>query len=97
MLRRLRAQGVAIVFVSHKLEEVLLLCDRVTVLRDGKIAVAGELIASVTRQRLVSLMIGRDERIADIGLRGPDASETVLELRALSTSFGHRDVDLSLA
>ena len=76
VLRRLRAQGVAIVFVSHKLDEVLLLCDRVTVLRDGEIAVAGEPIASVTRQRLVSLMIGRDERIADIGLRGPDGSQT---------------------
>jgi ribose transport system ATP-binding protein len=51
VLRRLRAQGVAIVFVSHKLEEVLSLCDRVTVLRDGKIAAADELIANVTRQR----------------------------------------------
>jgi ribose transport system ATP-binding protein len=38
VLRRLSAQGVAIVFVSHKLEEVLSLCDRVTVLRDGRIA-----------------------------------------------------------
>ena len=49
VLRRLRAQGVAIVFVSHKLEEVLSLCDRVTVLRDGKIAAADEPIASVSR------------------------------------------------
>jgi ribose transport system ATP-binding protein len=96
VLRRLKAQGVAIVFVSHKLEEVLSLCDRVTVLRDGKIAAAGELIGSVTRQRLVSLMIGRDERVADIGVRSPDASQTVLELMALSTSFGHRDIELRL-
>ena len=96
VLRRLRAQGVAIVFVSHKLEEVLSLCDRVTVLRDGKIAAAGELIANVTRQRLVSLMIGRDERVANIGVRSPDTSQTVLELMALSTSFGHRDIELRL-
>jgi ribose transport system ATP-binding protein len=96
VLRRLKGQGVAIVFVSHKLEEVLSLCDRVTVLRDGKIAAASEPIARVTRQRLVSLMIGRDERVADIGLHTPDRSQTILELRALSTSFGHRDVGLRL-
>jgi ribose transport system ATP-binding protein len=96
MLRRLRAQGVAIVFVSHKLEEVLSLCDRVTVLRDGKIAAADEPIASVSRGRLVSLMIGREERVADMGVRNPDKSQTVLELKAVSTSLGHRDVDLSL-
>lgn len=96
VLRRLRAQGVAIVFVSHKLEEVLSLCDRVTVLRDGKIATADEPIASVTRHRLVSLMIGRDERVADIGVRNPDTSRTVLELKSVSTSFGHCNIDLSL-
>ena len=96
VLRRLRAQGVAIVFVSHKLEEVLKLCDRVTVLRDGKIAAAGEPIAGVTRHRLVSLMIGRDERVADSGFDTPNTSQTVLELEALSSSFGHRDIDLRL-
>ncbi len=96
VLRRLKAQNVAIVFVSHKLEEVLSLCDRVTVLRDGKIAAAGEAIASVTRRRLVSLMIGRDERVAEIGIRDPNWGHAVLELQALSTSFGHRGVDLRL-
>src|SRR6202046_1342165 len=96
VLRRVRAQGVAIVFVSHKLEEVLSLGDRVTVLRDGKIAAADDPKASVSRGRLISLMIGRDERVADMGVRNPDTSRTVLELKAVSTSFGHRDVDLSL-
>ena len=96
VLRRLKAQNVAIVFVSHKLKEVLSLCDRVTVLRDGKIATAGEAIASVTRRRLVSLMIGRDERVAEIGIRDPNWDHAVLELQALSTSLGHRGVDLRL-
>jgi ribose transport system ATP-binding protein len=96
VLRRLKAQNVAIVFVSHKLEEVLSLCDRVTVLRDGRIAASGEPIANVTRRQLVSFMIGRDERVADIGERNPDRDQAVLELEALSTSFGHRDVNLTL-
>ena len=64
LLRKLRADGVAIVFVSHKLDEVFAIADRVTVLRDGKDAAAGEPMAAMTRQRLVSLMIGREERIA---------------------------------
>ena len=96
VLRRLKAQNVAIVFVSHKLEEVLAVCDRVTVLRDGRIAASGEPIANVSRRQLVSLMIGRDERVADIGVRNPDRDQAVLELEALSTSFGHRNVNLTL-
>ena len=47
VLRRLKAEGVAIVFVSHKLDEVMAISDRVTVLRDGKIAAAGEPIAAM--------------------------------------------------
>jgi ribose transport system ATP-binding protein len=96
VLRRLRKQGAAIVFVSHKLEEVLSLCDRVTVLRDGRVAAAAEPIVNVSRRRLVSLMIGRDERVPDMGIRSPDNSRAVLELEGLSTSFGHRDVNLRL-
>ena len=96
VVRSLRDRGVAIVFVSHKLEEVLSLCDRVTVLRDGKIAVANEPIAAVDRRRLVSLMIGRDERVADIGIRAPEMNSTVLELKNVSTSLGHEGIDLSL-
>ena len=49
LLRRLRDEGVAIVFVSHKLEEVFELCDRVTVLRDGRNACVGERAAGLTR------------------------------------------------
>ena len=69
VLRRLRSEGKAIVFVSHKLEEVIALSDRVTVLRDGKVALAGEPIAVMSRGRIVSAMIGREERVAEIGDR----------------------------
>ena len=94
LLRRLRADGVAIVFVSHKLEEVFAIADRVTVLRDGKNAATGEPMAEMTRQKLVSLMIGRDERRADLGERRIDRANVMLEARGLATSLGHRDVSL---
>jgi simple sugar transport system ATP-binding protein len=59
IMRRLRAQGRAIVFISHKLDEVLAICDDIVVLRDG--AVAGRCkAAGATRDDLARMMIGRD-------------------------------------
>ncbi len=67
-----------------------------TVLRDGKIAAANEPIDRMSRGRLVSLMIGREERAAHFGRRDIDQSNVVLEARKLATSLGHRDIDFSL-
>src|SRR5437762_2044571 len=77
LLRRLRDDGVGIVFVSHKLEEVFAIADHVTVLRDGRNAAVGEPMSSMTRQKLVSLMIGREERIPRLGERKVDRSKVV--------------------
>jgi ribose transport system ATP-binding protein len=96
LLRKLKSEGVAIVFVSHKLEEVFAIADRVTVLRDGKVAAANEPMAAMTRQRLVTLMVGREERVAQIRRRPAAAGDVVLEARGLATSFGHRDVSFRL-
>ncbi|HLW92880.1 MAG TPA: sugar ABC transporter ATP-binding protein [Roseiarcus sp.] len=95
VLKRLKSDGVAIVFVSHKLDEVVAISDRVSVLRDGRVAAAGEPISQVTRSRLVSLMIGREERRAEIS-RDHAPGETALELVEVSTSHGHANVSLAL-
>ncbi len=58
ILKQLAAQGTAIIFISHKLNEVLALCDRVTVLRDGQ-SVGTSAIASCTAQQLAEQMVGR--------------------------------------
>lgn len=58
-IRRLRAAGVAIVYVSHRLEEVLSVCDRVTVMRDGQTVETRE-TAGLTVGHLVASMVGRD-------------------------------------
>ena len=81
LLRKLRDDGVAIVFVSHKLEEVFAIADRITVLRDGKNVARGAPMADMTRHTLVSLMIGRVERVAEIAERQVDPSRVVLEAR----------------
>ncbi len=96
VLRRLRDEGKAIVFVSHKLEEVVAISDRVTVLRDGRIAAAGEPIATMNRGRIVSAMIGREERVAEIGPRNLEGATPVLTARGIATSLGHRDISFTL-
>lgn len=59
ILRQLRARGVGIVYVSHRLDEVLSLCDRVTVLRDGR-KVVTELAHRLGRDALIRHMVARD-------------------------------------
>jgi len=95
LLKRLRDEGASIVFVSHKLEEVFAIADRVTVLRDGKNAALGEPMSTMTRQKLISLMVGRAEHIVNKPQRTVETG-TVLEARGLKTSFGHRDISFSL-
>jgi simple sugar transport system ATP-binding protein len=58
-LRQLRAAGLSVVFISHKLHEVTSITDRVTVLRLGKVA-GSRLTEGATRQELASLMVGRE-------------------------------------
>jgi len=59
VIRTLRARGVAVIYISHRMEELFALADRVTVLRDGRVVGTREL-AAVTRSDLVRMMVGRD-------------------------------------
>lgn len=55
----LRDRGVSIIFISHRLEEVFALCDRVTVLKDGRL-VGSAPVSEFSRERLISMMVGRE-------------------------------------
>jgi ribose transport system ATP-binding protein len=58
-IRRLKAQGVSVIFVSHKLDELYKVCDRVTVMRDGRtVAIAS--MGDMSKLQLVATMLGRD-------------------------------------
>ena len=67
VIRRLREQGIAIVYVSHRLDELYRICDRVTVMRDGAVVRVDDM-AAVDRITLVSLMLGRE--IGDVRKHG---------------------------
>jgi len=58
-LRRLRAQGVGIIYISHRLEEIIRLADRITVLRDGR-SIGTQPASAVNQRELVRWMVGRD-------------------------------------
>ncbi len=93
LVRDLRERGVSVLYVSHKLEEVLAISDRVTVLRDGA-KVASEPTATLDEGGLIALMVGRElgmgfpERAADVG-------EVALEVNNLS-SDAVRDISFSV-
>jgi L-arabinose transport system ATP-binding protein len=59
LIDRLRARGVVILYVSHRLDEIFRLCDSLTVLRDGRLAAHHETIENVTRDTVISEMVGR--------------------------------------
>ncbi|MEC7218914.1 MAG: sugar ABC transporter ATP-binding protein, partial [SAR324 cluster bacterium] len=96
LLQKLKGVGVTIVFVSHKLEEVLQICDYLTVLRDGQNTCTSQPIAQYDRQDLVQLMIGRMEQIPAWQTREVNRQSPKLELRKVSTEVGHKDLDLQL-
>ncbi|HJQ23092.1 MAG TPA: sugar ABC transporter ATP-binding protein [Blastocatellia bacterium] len=81
VIGRLRAQGVGIIYISHRLEELPLIADRVTVLRDGR-TIDTRLMSEVNRQQLIQLMVGR-ELSAVFPKQTVPAGDVVLELRQL--------------
>jgi ribose transport system ATP-binding protein len=94
LLRKLRDQGVAIVFVTHKLEEVMVLCDVVTVLRDGRLI--GTLPrAELTKDQIISMMIGRSTSSQWRGLLDVDGTIPVLEVEGVKSDL-FDGVDLRL-
>ena len=94
VVRTLSARGVAIVFVSHRLAEVLEIASRVTVLRDGRL-VGVYPAASLTPSKLTELMTGRTfDR--SISARDTAHRPAVLEVRGLTRPGEFEDIDLTI-
>ena len=96
ILRELRDRGTAIVFVSHKLEEVYGLCDRVTVLRDGRNVITGRRLADISRADIVRAMVGRESQAPVTASRQRETGAARLRLEAVATDYGHEDVNLTV-
>ena len=95
VIGQLRSQGVGIIYISHRLEELPLIADRVTVLRDG-CTIDTRLMSDVDRQQLIQLMVGR-ELSAVFPKAEVVLGEVILELRNLGcAALGVRDINLSV-
>ncbi len=80
IIRRLRAEGVGIIYISHKMDEISRIADRVTVMRDGEYVGTVE-AAETPISKIITMMVGRE--IADETVQIPDLAEaeTALEVR----------------
>ena len=93
-LRRLRSDGVAIIYVSHRMDEIMRIADRATIIRDGRHAVTAPL-SELSLDRIIEYIVGRASRgLADVerdeGLKG----EVLVELRNASGAIKPSNVDL---
>jgi len=86
LLKELRSRGTAIVFISHRIEEALSLCDRIVVLRDGRL-VSTRSAADTDRNRIVADMAGHE---IPPGASRPDLSDGEVILRAEGLGDGRR-------
>lgn len=100
LMRDLRAKGVGIIFVTHFLDQVYEVCDRITVLRDGQL-VGEYVIEELPRVKLVSKMLGKElDDMASIKSEGESASADmgtpVLEAKGLSSAAGIKPFDFTI-
>ena len=95
VIANLRTEGAGIIYISHRLDEVSAIADRVTVLRDGQ-SIATREMSGVDRAELIRLMVGRDIH-AIFPKREVPIGEVVLETRALGCrASGVHDVSLAV-
>jgi len=93
IIRQLRSEGCGIIYISHKIEEVIAISDRVTVLRDGQ-WVATERTGDIDANKLIKLMVNRElsnrfpPKIKKIG-------ETILKIEHLSSLYSPKIQDIS--
>ena len=85
IIRGLKAKGITILFISHKLDELFAICDRVTIFRDGMCITTKEM-SETSNEDLIHLMVGRDVSSYAVRLQPScaDYSEVVLEAKNLS-------------
>ena len=94
VMRSFKSQGIALIFISHRLEEVFEIADQVTVLRDGKL-IGTVPIAELDEDKIVRMMVGRE--LGELYPKADvDRREVVLEARDLTDSRELKGITLSL-
>jgi ribose transport system ATP-binding protein len=92
-LRRIKLEGVAVIYVSHRMDEIMRIADRATILRDGKHVVTAP-IAELSLERIIEHMVGRRAGFSSLRYETAKLGEIHLELRNLSGKGKPADVNL---
>jgi len=94
IIRQLKARGIGIIYISHRLEELFEICDEVTVLKDGKYA-GHKMISETNTDELVSMMVGRElSNMYDI--THAEIGETALEVKNLTKNGVFEDISFQV-
>lgn len=95
IIKKLKENGCAIIYISHKMEEILSICDEVTIMRDGR-WITTEPAESLTTDKIIKLMVGRD-----LENRYPEKTnkpgEVILKVENLSSRFEPKVKDVSFS
>lgn len=93
-IRRLKSEGVAIIYISHKMDEIFQICDTITVLRDGHF-IGTDAAANMTNEQLIRMMVGRD--ITEVFPKAEaEIGDVLLEVKNLSYGRQVKNVSFSL-
>ena len=96
LVKRFVEQGISVIYVSHKLDEIFEICDRVTVLKDGK-KVGTVNVRESRMSEIINMMVGRDfELYGERDIVPPGSDEVVLEARGLSRDGEFSDISFQL-
>jgi len=82
VIRKLKSEGIAIIYISHRLDEIFDICDDVTVLRDGKY-IGSAKVSDVTKDELISMMVGRKLE-EQFPYKKPEIGNVVLKVENLN-------------
>ena len=91
IMRRLKGQGVSFIFISHKLNEVIEVCDRYTVMRDGHVISTGD-VSDVSENMLACFMVGKDLSDNEVYSKR-NTGEEILEVKSLSREREFSNID----
>lgn len=94
LIGRLKEQGVSVIYISHRLEEIFNVCDRTTVMRDGR-TIATRPTSELDREEVIRLMVGRELK-SSVRRTAPKTGAELLRLEGIGQAGKLEDIDLRL-
>ncbi len=95
IIRELKGKGVGIIYISHKLDEIFAVADRISVLRDGNMIATGS-ASAFDQKKLIRLMVGRELRFVPMHNEGGGGGEVLFEVRDFTSEPSFRGISFQV-